>query len=183
MIGKSGLVNTNKLVRTYKGCTGLKTGSTSTALYNLSASATKDNLSLIAVVMKAPSSKIRFQNASTLLDYGFTNFEYKNLVNENDIIQNVKVSKGISPTVKAISKTSLGYVIQKGTDVNIEQNIIINPNLVSPINEGDVIGKISFTLNGEIISECDLVSYEDVKKANLFSMNKSVLNKWFNLFR
>lgn len=75
--GKSQLVNTNKLVRNYKGCTGLKTGSTSLALYNLSASATRDDLSLIAVIMKAPTPAIRFAEASKLLDYGFSNYTYK----------------------------------------------------------------------------------------------------------
>lgn len=69
--GKSELVNTNRLIRTYQGITGLKTGSTSLALYNLSASATRDNLSLIAVIMKAPSTKLRFENAQKLLDYRF----------------------------------------------------------------------------------------------------------------
>ena len=72
--GKSSLVNTNKLVRNYNGCTGLKTGSTSIALYNLSASATRNNLSLIAVVLKAPTPAIRFSNAQKLLDYGFSNY-------------------------------------------------------------------------------------------------------------
>lgn len=75
--GKSQLVNTNKLVRNYKGCTGLKTGSTSLALYNLSASATRDDLSLIAVIMKAPTPAVRFAEASKLLDYGFSNYTYK----------------------------------------------------------------------------------------------------------
>lgn len=75
--GKSQLVNTNKLVRNYKGCTGLKTGSTSLALYNLSASATRDDLSLIAVIMKAPTPAVRFSEASKLLDYGFSNYAYK----------------------------------------------------------------------------------------------------------
>lgn len=75
--GKSQLVNTNKLVRNYKGCTGLKTGSTSLALYNLSASATRDELSLIAVIMKAPTPAVRFAEASKLLDYGFSNYTYK----------------------------------------------------------------------------------------------------------
>ena len=77
--GKSELVNTNKLVRNYQGCTGLKTGSTSGALFNLSASATRDGLSLIAVIMKAPTSNIRFNNATSLLNYGFTNFEFVSL--------------------------------------------------------------------------------------------------------
>ena len=72
--GKSELINTNKLVHNYQGCTGLKTGSTSQALFNLSASATRDDLLLISVVMKAPTSQIRFKNASSLLDFGFANF-------------------------------------------------------------------------------------------------------------
>lgn len=80
--GKSQLVNTNKLIRTYKGITGLKTGSTSLALYNLSASATRDDLSLIAVIMKAPTTKIRFSEAQKLLDYGFANYSYKKLGNK-----------------------------------------------------------------------------------------------------
>ena len=75
--GKSEITNTNKLIKTYKGATGLKTGSTGLALYNLSASATRDNLSLIAVIMKAPSTKVRFAEAAKLLDYGFNNFTYK----------------------------------------------------------------------------------------------------------
>ena len=77
--GKSQLVNTNKLVRNYDGCTGLKTGSTSVALFNLSASATRNDLSLIAVVMKAETSAVRFEEARKLLDYGFSNYQYKSL--------------------------------------------------------------------------------------------------------
>lgn len=79
MIGKSQLSNTNKLIKYYKGATGLKTGSTGLALYNLSASATRDNLSLIAVIMKAPSTKVRFAEAQKLLDYGFNSFSFKEL--------------------------------------------------------------------------------------------------------
>ena len=75
--GKSGLVNTNKLIRNYSGATGLKTGSTSLALYNLSASATRDGLSLIAVIMRAPTSDVRFKDAKKVLDYGFNNYSYK----------------------------------------------------------------------------------------------------------
>jgi D-alanyl-D-alanine carboxypeptidase (penicillin-binding protein 5/6) len=84
--GKSQLVNTNKLIRNYKGATGLKTGSTSLALYNLSASATRDNLSLIAVVMKAPTTAIRFSDATKLLDYGFNNYSYCELGKKDDIV-------------------------------------------------------------------------------------------------
>ena len=87
--GKSQLVNTNKLIRNYRGATGLKTGSTSVALYNLSASATRDDLSLIAVVMKAPSTKVRFEEAQRLLDYGFNNYSYKEFGKSGDVIKNI----------------------------------------------------------------------------------------------
>ena len=92
------------MVRNYNGCTGLKTGSTSLALYNVSASATRDNMSLIAVVMKAPSSTVRFQNAATLLDYGFSNFEYKSLITANEVVKSVKINKGIIGTVDAMAE-------------------------------------------------------------------------------
>lgn len=85
--GKSQLVNTNKLIRNYKGATGLKTGSTSLALFNLSASATRVDLSLIAVVMKAPTSAARFDNARKLLDYGFKNYEYKQFGKRGEVVR------------------------------------------------------------------------------------------------
>ena len=87
MTGKSQLSNTNKLIKTYKGATGLKTGSTSLALYNLSASATRDGLSLIAVIMKAPTTKIRFEEAAKLLDYGFNTFSFKEFGKEDDLVK------------------------------------------------------------------------------------------------
>ena len=92
--GKSELVNTNKLVRNYEGCTGLKTGSTSLALYNLSASATRNDLSLIAVVLRAPTTKIRFADAKTLLDYGFTNYKFEKTANKNSVVTQAYVNKG-----------------------------------------------------------------------------------------
>lgn len=94
MTGKSELVNTNKLIRTYDGATGLKTGSTSLALYNLSASATRGDLSLIAVVMRAPTTKLRFSEAKLLLDYGFSTYSFQKIANKGATAQNVEISKG-----------------------------------------------------------------------------------------
>ncbi len=112
--GKSELVNTNKLIRNYKGATGLKTGSTSVALYNLSASATRDGLSLIAVIMKAPSTKVRFSEATKLLDYGFSNFAYSSFGNAGDTVGNIFVEKGIKSEVKAILESSARCFSEKG---------------------------------------------------------------------
>lgn len=142
--GKSQLVNTNKLIKTYKGITGLKTGSTSLALYNLSASATRDNLSLIAVIMKAPSTKVRFSEAQKLLDYGFNKFSFKNFGNKNDIIQTVSVNKGVKNNVNLILENNTGTLIEKGKESQISQAIEIDNNIEAPIKKGDVLRKSCF---------------------------------------
>ncbi len=112
--GKSELSNTNKLIRTYKGATGLKTGSTGLALYNLSASATRDNLSLIAVIMKAPSTKVRFAEAQKLLDYGFNNFTFEQFGKKDDVVKTVRVDKGVTSSVDAILSDNARYNNRKG---------------------------------------------------------------------
>ena len=142
--GKSQLVNTNKLIKTYKGITGLKTGSTSLALYNLSASATRDDLSLIAVIMKAPSTKVRFAEATKLLDYGFSKFSYKSFGNKDDVIQTVSVNKGIKKCVDVILENDAGTLIEKGKENQVSQSIEINNNIEAPIKEGDILRKSCF---------------------------------------
>lgn len=133
--------------------------------------------------MKAPTSQLRFKNASSLLDYGFTNFEYKKLVSKNDTIKSVKVGKGISPSINAIANNDCGTIIAKGQDVNIEQSITLPSSLSAPIAKDEVIGKITYTLNGEIVSECELASDTSVDKINIISMNKLVLKNWFTVLR
>ncbi len=142
--GKSQLVNTNKLIKTYKGITGLKTGSTSLALYNLSASATRDDLSLIAVIMKAPSTKTRFAEAQKLLDYGFSKFSFKSFGNKNDTIQSVSVNKGVKNNVNLILENNAGTLIEKGKESQISQSIEINNNIEAPIKKGDILRKSRF---------------------------------------
>lgn len=181
--GESTLVNTNKLVRNYEGCTGLKTGSTSEALFNLSASATRDDLSLIAVVMKAPTSNIRFNNATSLLNYGFNNFEFSSLATENEVIQSVTVQKGTSSSINALVESNVGILVTKGNDINVDKTISISDNIEAPINVGDVIGTVTFTLNDEIVGSCNLVADASVDKLNIASMSKIVFNNWFNLLR
>ena len=144
--GKSSLVNTNKLIRNYKGATGLKTGSTSVALYNLSASATRDNLSLIAVIMKAPTTKIRFAEAQKLLDYGFSNYEYKQLAKKGDVLKSVEVTKGVEENLNLIVKNDVGILLKKGQDKEVEQTVELNENISAPIQEEQKLGEIVFKL-------------------------------------
>ena len=180
--GKSELVNTNKLVRNYKGATGLKTGSTSLALYNLSASATRDNLSLIAVVMKAPTTKDRFQDATKLLDYGFANYSYKILGKKDDIVKTVSVSKGVSSSVDAVLEYDSGTLLQKGSDADIIQNLNIPDTISAPVKKGDKRGEVVYTLNGETISTIDVVAKENVEKIDFFNMTKHIFNRWLNMY-
>ena len=145
--GKSQLANTNKLIRTYKGATGLKTGSTGLALYNLSASATRDGLSLIAVIMKAPSSKVRFAEAEKLLDYGFNNFIYKEFAKKDDILNTISINKGIIDTIDVVFENNAGVLIKKGDDKNIEQTITIDENISAPIQKGQKLGTATYSIN------------------------------------
>ena len=181
--GKSQLSNTNRLIRTYNGATGLKTGSTSLALYNLSASATRDNLSLIAVIMKAPSSTIRFENATKLLDYGFNTFSYKEFGKKDDIIKTVSVNKGIVNQVEAVLSENCGTLLQKGADKDVEQTLTLEDTISAPVTKGQKLGEISFTLDGEVLSTVDIVAKDDVGKIGLFSIIKKIFYSWVDLLR
>lgn len=181
--GKSELVNTNKLIRNYQGATGLKTGSTSLALFNLSASATRDDLSLIAVIMRAPSTKDRFSAAKKLLDYGFSNYQYKKFSQANENVMTIAVDKGIVSEVNVRYLETTGKVMNKKDEINIEQEVIIDERVQAPITEGQKLGEVNFKLNGEVVGTATLVANEGVDKINFLNMGKKILCKWFYLFR
>lgn len=181
--GKSELANTNKLIRTYKGATGLKTGSTGLALYNLSASATRDDLSLIAVIMKAPSTKVRFAEAQKLLDYGFTNFTFQEFGKKDEVVKTINVDKGIVSKVDAILANNAGTLIQKGNSKQIEQNLTLDDTISAPISAGQKLGEVTFSLDGETLSTIDIVAKNKVEKINLFTMCKRVVYSWIDLLR
>lgn len=181
--GKSQLVNTNKLIRNYKGATGLKTGSTALAQYNLSASATRNNLSLIAVIMKAPSTKVRFAEAQKLLDYGFSNYSYKQFAKAGDILKSINVNKGVATSVNVVYEQNAGALLKKGEDKNIEEIISIQENISAPISKGQVIGEISYVLNGETVGKVNLIAETSVKKISVSSMVENLFFTWFRILR
>lgn len=181
--GKSELVNTNKLIRNYKGATGLKTGSTSVALYNLSASATRGDLSLIAVIMKAPSTKVRFSEAQKLLDYGFNNFEYKKFAEANEVVKTVDIQKGTKDSIEVVYENTIGTILKKGDDSNIEQIINIPDTIQAPITKGDKIGEIVYTIDGMELSRVNIIANESAEKNTIFNMFSHVYKKWGTLLR
>ena len=181
--GKSQLVNTNKLVRNYEGCTGLKTGSTSLALYNLSASASRDGLNLIAVIMKAPTTALRFSEAKQLLDYGFTNYTSYKLSMENEIVKNISISQGVEKNLNAIYSSSNNIMLQKGTESKITQEINIPDTLTAPISQGEKIGEINYYLDGNLLASVDIVSDRSIKKIGFVNMSTYLIKQWFTLLR
>ena len=181
--GKSALSNTNKLVRNYAGCTGLKTGSTSLALYNLSASATRDELSLIAVVMKAPTAAKRFSNATSLLDYGFNNFSYKTFANQGDVVKTITVNKGVQNEVNAVYETAPALLIKKGEESNITYDISLNDSIPAPVSQGQILGTVTYSSNGNVLLTTNLVAESAVEKSGFFNITKNIFNNWFNLLK
>lgn len=179
--GSSQLVNTNKLIRTYEGATGLKTGSTSLALYNLSASATRDNLSLISVVLKAPTTELRFKEAKLLLDYGFNKYTYKNLAEKNSICETVDVYKGTEDKTDLVFESSSGAIIEKNNTKNIETIISIKENITAPIYKNEVLGNIEYLIDGKTISKVNLVASKDIQKKTFSNFFKEINNKYFKL--
>ena len=181
--GKSSLVNTNKLVRNYNGCTGLKTGSTSIALYNLSASATRNNLSLIAVVLKAPTPAIRFSNAQKLLDYGFSNHSVTSFGKKGDVIKSVEIKKGTTPSIDAILENDADVLMSNGSSKDVTREIKLDDTFTAPILEGQKLGEVEFSINGNVVSTVNLVANKSSDKLSFGSIIKFVMNKWFNMLR
>lgn len=181
--GKSQLVNTNKLIRNYKGMTGLKTGSTSLALYNLSASATRDGLSLIAVIMKGPTGAIRFSEAQKLLDYGFSNYQYKELAGKYECLKNVTVQKGTEDNLNILFDEDAGVIIKKGENKNIEQIISVPDTLIAPITKGQKVGEVSYCLDGERITTINIIAEKEIKKISLINFSSKLYKSWFCLLR
>lgn len=181
--GKSQLANTNKLIRSYKGATGLKTGSTSLALYNLSASATRDDLSLIAVIMKAPSTKIRFEEAQKLLDYGFNTFSFKQFAKKGETIKTAIVEKGVKETTEIIYEEDAGVLLEKGKGKDVEQTLTLDEKIKAPVIAGQKIGEATYSLDGKILATVNLISKDTIEQINLFTMTKQVVYKWIDLLR
>lgn len=129
----------------------LKLGSTSLALFNLSASATRNDLSLIAVIMKADTSAVRFSEATKLLDYGFSKFEYVKYSSKGDIAQNIYVEKGISNNVDVIFSNDAGTLIPKGQSSNITTTINLPDKFQAPIEEGQILGNVTYSFGDEIL--------------------------------
>ncbi|MBE0068139.1 D-alanyl-D-alanine carboxypeptidase family protein [Thermoanaerobacterium thermosaccharolyticum] len=176
--GKFSLANTNKLLWRYQGADGIKTGSTSEALYCLSATAKRGDTRFIAVIFGAPDSNTRFKEASKLLDYGFANFETKKVVEAGKIYGTVKVLKGEQDYINAVANSDEYILLKKGEAKNIKQEIIINKYVEAPIKVGAKIGTIKIYDGNNLIKTVSLTSNQNVKKSNIFDNLRKVYKSW-----
>ncbi len=165
--GESELVNTNKLVRFYEGCTGLKTGTTSKAGYCLSATADKNGMQLVAVVMDADTSADRFEGAKKLLNYGYANYNFSVInadINENTVIP---VKKGVIKNAKIKPKDALNLLLPKKTFGDITQTAEIDEFITAPAKAGTKVGSVKVMSGDSEIGVIELVLAEDVERINV----------------
>lgn len=181
--GKSQLVNTNKLVRFYSGCTGLKTGSTSLAGFNLSATATRNDLKLIAVVMKGENSQKRFDDAKTLLDYGFANYSSKQLCKRGDILTKISIEKAKKKEAEIIIGEDKYALVGKGSGNETLTETIMQEKISAPLEYNDKVGEIVYKLNDEEIARVSLMTNEKIDRKNVIDFNNEIVDLWFTLGR
>lgn len=169
-----GLTNTNKLIKQYEWATGLKTGSTGLAKCCLSATANKDGIDLIAVIMAAPDSKTRFAEAVNLLNYGFNTCDiYKD--DGMPLLENIRISKGKKDYVNCRYEKEFSYMfINPVNPEDISKELHINENIAAPVNEGDTIGTLDYYYNGEKIGSVNVISSENIEKADFLTQIKKV---------
>lgn len=175
--GATELVNTNKLVRFYKGTTGLKTGTTSKAGHCISASARRKDLHLIAVILGAENSTDRFEGAKKLLNWGFANYETVTPSFDENLLTNVSVIKGVETCVKPVLEKDVApLTLEAGTGSKIEPKIELALSVEAPVEKGQVLGRLDFCLDGNVLASYNLVSPEEVKKITLFDMMKRLFS-------
>ena len=164
--GETQLINTNKLVRFYEGCTGLKTGTTDGAGSCLSASAVRDGLGLVAVVMGCTTSDDRFASARGLLDYGFANYTLVSPPPVDNQLTPVKVLRGVEESVALMYDSPGQFLIDRNEEENIRQEVAIAEDVQAPVEEGQSLGRVKVYIGDEIVSQYDLKAAESVAKMN-----------------
>lgn len=173
--GEFTLTNTNRLIRFYKGATGLKTGSTSKAGFCISATAERDGMHLIAVIMGSKTRDERNSAATKLLDMGFS--KYALYEREGKAEGEVKVLGGTALSVKGISG-DFSVVVQKG-DSDVSEETQLYEKVTAPVSKGDVIGKVTVKSGDGTVAEIDICAAESVKKSNFLHIVAQLLKKYF----
>jgi D-alanyl-D-alanine carboxypeptidase (penicillin-binding protein 5/6) len=168
--GETQLVNTNKLVRFYQGSTGLKTGTTNKAGCCIAASAKRGDLHLIAVVMGSPNSDSRFDGAKALLNWGFANFTAMTPMLDPELVPPVAVLRGTAEKIIPVLPQIAPVVMKKGEEDKLKQEIQLSLDVQAPVEQGQELGKVTYSLNGTTLAEYPLTAPDAVGKMSFSVM-------------
>ena len=176
--GQFQLSNTNKLIRFYEGATGLKTGSTDSALYCLSATAERDGMELIAVVMHAPTSNDRFESAKVLLNYGFANYTLLP-VYPDQALAPVEVLLGEQATVQPVTSRECAILVEKSQAGSVTTQLSLADSVEAPVEQGQKLGELQVYVDGQLRDTIDLVAAQPVERLSMGGIFKDLLGKLF----
>ena len=176
--GAFGLANTNKLIRFYQGATGIKTGSTSEAKYCLSASAERDGLELVAVILAGPTSQDRFNNASKLLDHGFANYAMVSGAERGQSFGEAAVSKGAEKQVAVAAAEDFERLVSKDKKGSVEVIPVLPEYVVAPIKKEQKIGELQIFIDGEQVGTVSLAAQHEVKRITPWAMFVAMVRIW-----
>ena len=168
------LANTNRLIRFYPGANGLKTGSTSSAKCCISATALRDDMQLIAVVLGAPTSNDRFNAAKVLLDHGFASYAVSKQAAKDEIMGTVAVEGGMADSVEGKCAEDLSLLVERSLKGSVEKRVTLSELLTAPVKAGDVIGKVEILSEGTVVKEADIIASADVDKKPYFFIFKEL---------
>ncbi len=173
------LSSTNKLLKSYDGALGLKTGSTSKALFSLSAVAKRDNTMFISVVCTAPSSDIRLTETKQLLDYGFNNFQNIKIYDKGEVIEEININKNINDKAQIVTKDDISILVEKSAEVAFDPKITYFNNLKAPLTKGSVVGilEVYDSVTGALIGSSDLIIDTDISKSSVFEYLTHIFQK------
>lgn len=172
-----GLANTNKLIKHYQGATGVKTGFTQQAKYCLSASAKRGDTHLIAVTLGAETSPERFKDATSLLNFGFANYESVKLCSKNDNIATLTLDKADEQKINLVAKEDLSVLIKKGGNKDFTRKVKVNENPIIPIKKGTSLGYVEIYQGKNLVGKVDLVNTKDIQKASYLKMLQRVIDE------
>ena len=173
------LTNTNRLVRFYQGCDGFKTGSTDAAKYCLAATAEKNGMRLVAVVLGTPVSQTRFDEARTMLDYGFANYQRIAIANTGDLLgESLPIHGGAADTVELALGSGLSMLLKNGQQSGLKLELALPDYADAPVVKGDVLGMVNVLLDGQVIAKLNCVAAADVPRPGFIEGLYRILNNW-----
>lgn len=179
--GKTQIVNTNKLLKTYNGITGLKTGTTNDAGCCMAASATREDMSLVAVVLGCNSGKERFSDAAALLDYGFANFSVTQLKAPDDLPKTIKVENGMQKNIGIGCDINSSIVLDKNSGSKIVSKIDLPESIEAPVVSGQKLGTVTYSLDGNAVKSFEITALQDAEKISFASVFSVLLNSIISL--